>query len=193
MESTYHDWTQTLDYEGVINSLPYHQKRFHWILDQIDFPSITKNKNVLEVAFNNGKTLFWALERYGQIFKCSMFDFDPRVINWAKENNKKWDIDIFESDVQHIKKPDESFDFIFCLDVIEHLPDTVYRQMIKELYRLLEKNGQILVLIGKGKSFSHIHTIPDDEAIKDFEREGFHFLDKFSLNKSSVFWRVVKK
>jgi len=173
--------------------MPYHRRRLYNILDRIDFPSIVKDKKkVLEVAFNDGKTVFWTLDRYGQIFNCSMFDINPKVVAWAKNINKKWKIDIFEADVQHIPKPNGSFDFIFCLDVIEHLPDAVYKNMIVELFRVLRKDGQILVLIGKGKSAGHIHRIFDKEAIRDFEKRGFHLLDEFRF-KTSLFWRVVKE
>lgn len=181
MTGGYHNWISTMTYNDILIDQTFHRKRLERWLRDIDFETIAKDKDVLEVAFNNGKTIFWTLEKYGQIFNVSMFDFDPNVIEWAKQQNQKWDIDIFESDVQNIQKPNESFDIIFCLDVIEHLKEDVYLKMIKELYRVLRKGGIVIVFIGKGKSSGHINFKTDNEAILDFMETGFELFKKNEL------------
>lgn len=186
INSGYHRWTSTDTYEGMIKSLPGHRERLMAVLDQIDFRNVAKDKRVLEVAFNNGKSVFWTLEKYGPICSFSMFDFDPNVVEWTKKVNKKWDIDIFEADVQDIPRPDDSFDIVFCLDVIEHLPEDVYQKMIDEIYRVLTPGGFTLVHIGKGKASGHIHCISDTKARDDFLRRGF------TIEDNTDTWRAYK-
>lgn len=174
----YHSWLSTETYKSVVKGSPYHHKRLLKWLEDINFGKISKGKDVLEVAFNNGKTVFWALEKYGQVFNVSMFDFDTNVIKWAKEQNKKWEIDIFESDVENIQKEDSGYDIVFCLDVIEHLRDAVYLRMIKELYRVLRKGGIVIVFIGKGNASGHLNKLSDEESIEDFNRAGFKLVNR---------------
>lgn len=181
MNSGYHRWVSTMTYEDILNDQSFHRKRLDRWLKQLDFKKLSEGKDVLEVAFNNGKTVFWILEKYGQIFNVSMFDFDPQVIEWVKKHNTKWDIDIFESDVSDIQKPDESYDIILCLDVIEHLPKETYKKAIKELYRVLRKDGLVIIYIGGGSSSSHINFITDNDAILDFMKEGFNLYKKNEL------------
>lgn len=195
IHSGYHGWISEMSYDDVVASLPKHRERLETVLDAIDFAILVEDRKVLEVAFNNGKTAWWALERYGQIFDVSMFDFDPQVVEWAKKiKPAKWDVDIFEADVVSIPKPEGSFHFIFCLDVIEHLPEDTYHKMIAELYRLLTVGGWILVYIGKGHSRGHIHSISDKSAIHDFQAAGFKFDRKIDWrgNDRDSFWMVRK-
>ena len=193
--SGYHDWVDTLNYEQAIASQPEHHDRLLRALDIIGFKSLVEGKRALEVAFNNGKTVWWTLEEYGQICDVSMFDFDPKVVEWAKRiMPPKWDVDIFEADVTKIPVPASSFDFAFCLDVIEHLPADTYKKMIAELYRILTDGGRALVYIGKGNSRGHIHCISDVEAIRDFEAAGFELERRvyWRDSRKDIFW-VVRK
>lgn len=191
IKSGYHRWTNTLDYPEVIASQPEHRKRLLYALERIGYGDLVRGKSVLEIAFNNCKTVFWALERYGQICRYSMFDFDPHVVRWAREVNPGWEIDIFEADLTAVPREPGTFDFIFCLDVIEHLTKEVYQEMIRELYRLLTPGGEVLVLIGKGNASGHIHLIPDKQAIKDFQEQGFFLVDRFDYG-ADTFWRARK-
>lgn len=181
MNSGYHNWLSTMTYDTMLISAPYHEQRLYKWLKSISFKKTAKGKDILEVAFNNGKTVFWTLEKYGQISNWSMFDFNPNVVKWAKKQNTKWDIDIFESDVANIQRDNNSFDIIFCLDVIEHLKEDVYLKMIKELKRVLRKGGIVLIFIGKGNASGHLNKKTDKECILDFKNEGFELIKKTDL------------
>lgn len=47
------------------------------------------------------------------------------------------------SDITAIPEPDESFEAILCIEVIEHVPDPL--KAIKEFYRLLKPNGHLII------------------------------------------------
>ena len=65
-------------------------------------------------------------------------------INWLKNNSKSY-IKFKNEDFNQKKLSfeDESFDIIFCFDVIEHLSDT--SNLLNEAYRLLKKNGIFII------------------------------------------------
>ena len=48
-------------------------------------------------------------------------------------------------DIQDIQYPDNTFDFIYCSHVLEHVPDD--RKAIDELYRVLKPDGKALLLV----------------------------------------------
>jgi len=180
MESGYHRWVNTMTYEEMVKAQPQHRERLVGVFEQMSFRRLASGKQGIEVAFNNGKSVFWALEKYGPICEWSMFDFDPNVVLWAKSINRKWKIDIFEADVQSVPRPAGSYDFCFCIDVIEHLPEEVHQKMLIEIGRILRPGGWVLAFVGKGKRSGHIHLIDTEAAIKDFENAGFKLKTKLN-------------
>jgi len=48
-------------------------------------------------------------------------------------------------DIQDIKYPDNTFDFIYCSHVLEHVPDD--KKALEELNRVLKTNGNALILV----------------------------------------------
>lgn len=80
---------------------------------------------------------------------------------------EKWDfsgIDII-SDIINIPVEDESFDYILCSEVFEHIPDPV--KALKEFDRILKKNGEILITVPFS---SKIHFSP------------YYYYSGFSIN-----------
>jgi ubiquinone/menaquinone biosynthesis C-methylase UbiE len=53
-------------------------------------------------------------------------------------------------DIQDIQYPDNTFDFIYCSHVLEHVPDD--RKAIDELYRVLKPNGKALIMVPLNRS-----------------------------------------
>lgn len=50
----------------------------------------------------------------------------------------------FQMDICNIQFPDESFDAILCVHVLEHVPDD--RQALREMQRVLKRGGWALIL-----------------------------------------------
>ena len=53
-------------------------------------------------------------------------------------------------DIQDIQYPDNTFDFIYCSHVLEHVPDD--RKALDELYRVLKPNGKAIFLVPLDRS-----------------------------------------
>ena len=81
---------------------------------------------------------------------------------------------------------DESFDEIYMLNIIEHLPNTI--RVMEEIYRLLKKEGSVHIVT---VYWNHRHSISDpqhcsffNEVTWDFftgKRKGYYTNAKFDL------------
>ncbi len=65
--------------------------------------------------------------------------------------------DIYSFDGQHIPFESESFDFVLCTEVLEHVEN--YQKLVDEIHRVLKANGQALLTVPWSARF---HYIPYD-------------------------------
>lgn len=67
-------------------------------------------------------------------------------INWAKSHWKKEKKMKFQVGNAHkLKFPAKQFDAVFAFEIMEHVPDPT--QVLKEIKRVLKKNGYIIILV----------------------------------------------
>lgn len=143
----------------------------------VTFPARTQ---YLEVACMYGKTAFWLAERYPQ-FEVWMFDFSEKFVEHCRSHNPIGDrLHIWQGDCTNIRYGSNSFnaffDFATCLDVTEHLPDSVYRALLRELRRVIKPAAHLLLMQGNTVQVEHIHVLPEDELIANVEEAGFTWL-----------------
>lgn len=69
----------------------------------------------------------------------------------------------------NIPQKDNSFDTIFCTQVIEHVDD--HNKLINEMYRLLKPNGYVIL---SGPMYWHLHEEPHD--FFRFTKYGFKYI-----------------
>ena len=93
------------------------------------------------------------------------YKLDPNIVH--KKLNKKYNVSVkfkMES-AADISYPDNFFDRIFCISVIEHMEDLIIKKSIKEMERVLKPKGLLLLTFD-------FHPFPDDNIIgftgKDF-------------------------
>ena len=89
---------------------------------------------LLDVGCGRGDQLL-AFERLG--FNCVGIDNSPRSEDFLKEK-KIVKVNIFQ---EKFPFEEESFDFIFCKSVIEHIPLQAHPHFFSECYRVLKKAG----------------------------------------------------
>ncbi|VAY86763.1 tRNA (5-methoxyuridine) 34 synthase [hydrothermal vent metagenome] len=159
------------------SNLKYNMLRPHFNL---------KDKLVADVGCNNGYYMFRMMEDKPKkivgfdpsaIFK-SQFDF----INYFVQSDIKYEM----LGVEHLKYYETKFDFIFMLGVLYHRSDPI--NSLKSLYRILNKNGEIIVdsfmidgedevcLVPKDRyaSIPNIYFIPTVNCLKNWlNRAGF--------------------
>jgi len=82
------------------------------------------------------------LKYVSQDFHCYDGKGDGRGLHSEKWNQENIDM---ISDITEIPEPDESFDAIMCVEVLEHLPEPL--KALREFKRLLKKDGILLLTV----------------------------------------------
>jgi ubiquinone/menaquinone biosynthesis C-methylase UbiE len=67
-------------------------------------------------------------------------DYSLASVERAKE---KGYVEVKQGDIQSLPYPDNSFDFVFCTEVLEHILE--YDLALKEIFRVLRPNGVLLL------------------------------------------------
>ena len=148
------------------------------------FSTLPSNKIVLEIGCGtgNGSKL---IKKYFQTNKLYASDLDERMINIAKRKNTDDSITFEVQDATNLKYQNNSFDAVFDLGVIHHIPN--WKNCLKELKRVLKPNGQIIIEDLSIETFStpfgklmkkilkHPYTsmYKEDEFVKHLEKIGF--------------------
>ncbi|OYT67366.1 hypothetical protein B6V00_01010 [ANME-1 cluster archaeon ex4572_4] len=61
-------------------------------------------------------------------------------------SNSSGNSEIIRGDVTHLSFKPETFDLLIIADLVEHLYEEQYKKTIKEWYRVLKKNGKVMLL-----------------------------------------------
>jgi SAM-dependent methyltransferase len=92
----------------------------------------------LEVGCSNGRWLRWCSDSLG--CKCYGLDSDPTGFDGS-------DIDFNLGDVRSMSYPNETFDFVFSLGLLEHFKYDERAQILAEQVRVLKRRGFLLCQI----------------------------------------------
>jgi ubiquinone/menaquinone biosynthesis C-methylase UbiE len=104
--------------------------------------------SLLDVGCGNGVFLNWLLNQNINI-ELTGTDRSATALKYVK--TKK-----VESDIIQLPFDDSSFDCVTCLEVIEHLPVTVYKKALAELVRVSRKF--IIISVPFEEILEHAHT-----------------------------------
>ena len=115
----------------------------------------------------------------------------------------------FKEDITRMGFPDESFDLIYCSNVLEHIPDD--RAAMKEIFRVLSRGGRAIIQVPiKGKvtyedpnitdprerylhfgQEDHVRYYGEDieKRLKDagFQVNSFYMLDVLKIDSKEIF------
>jgi len=122
---------------------------FHEISDAIDLVDL-KGKRVLEIGYGRGESARYMLESKDVAYYEGI-DFSPAAYELAVNTvqhceNSKYKLfvdDIF--DHFKIQKYTRSFDVVFMLDVIEHIPRNELLDLLPMIYNSLADGGYLVV------------------------------------------------
>lgn len=125
--------------------------RLQNLLSKVTFNSKMK---VLDVGCGRGDVALFVAQK---VKETVGIDYSKAGIAIAKRIQKKAPASIsrkikfFEMDIKTLNFPDNYFDVIICIDVIEHLYKDETEIALQELSRVLKKNGVLFIHTGPNK------------------------------------------
>jgi len=104
--------------------------------------NIPDNSTIIDISAGNRpyKHLFSHC-----IYKSHEFDGNKDIMDsfrGEQSKNKDWYHDYY-GDINSLPIPNESFDYVLCTEVLEHVPEPI--KAIKELVRICKKGGKIII------------------------------------------------
>lgn len=113
---------------------------------------LEKGVKVLDIGCGRGEMVFWAVKKGAEAVGI---DYSPSAIKLAKQAQKKKGLAVREKiqfirmEGETLKFPDETFDAVFLIEVLEHLYPQQAEKVLSEIKRVL-----------KDKGFLFVHTAP---------------------------------
>ncbi|MEI7718546.1 MAG: class I SAM-dependent methyltransferase [archaeon] len=105
-----------------------------------------KSGKILDMGCNNGIYL----DGFKQLgYDCYGTDVGKDQIQKCFAKGHK--IKFFDAEKDDLPFPDETFDFIFCKSMIEHISLNRIFYLLKEFKRVLKKNGKLFILTDEWK------------------------------------------
>jgi SAM-dependent methyltransferase len=113
----------------------------HWD----EFFALGPTHDVLDAGCGNGDYTVLALATGARVWA---FDLAPRMVENARRRVSRRGMACEElrvASVVDIPYPDESFDVVMCLAVVDHVPDPMRQRAFDELSRVLRPDGEAYV------------------------------------------------
>jgi len=152
--------------------------KFRHILQYCSFSS---KKTVLDIGCGRGELVYYMVQK--GCSKATGIDYSPAAINIAKSFAAKLDKDTRErmhfvnKDVLELSE-NEKFDYIFMVDVWEHMYDHQLIPLLSKISSLLKDNGTLIITTPNGFYEKFLYPV----------KQIFHI--PFNLIKFP--WRIVR-
>ena len=140
-------------------------------LDKLPLPS---GARVLDAGCGSGRTLEELVD-YGEVYGIEL---DPQALEVARSRGIG---EVRMGRLEELPWPDQAFDLITCLDVIEHTPDD--RVALRELRRVCKPGGWLLVTVPAYPALWSLH----DDANHHYRRYGRRMLRAAAVDAG---WRI---
>jgi len=173
---------------GVMNHA--HKSIFKLGIENINFH---ENCKLLDLGFGGGMLLKILSKKYKDI-KLFGIDFSYEALKTGTKNNKKdiesGKIKLFQGDIGKIPFSENYFDVITAFQTHYHWQDL--EKKVKEIYRVLNKNGQFIIVAEKYKINYHMEKYKTKEDLKHlFIDLGFNQIE-YVETKQDMFIKGVK-
>lgn len=112
-----------------------------------------RGKKVLDAASGRGEFAYHCVKKGATVLGVDFSKDSVNLGNFIKKKLTKKEslrLNFQLMDISKLSLPDNSFDIVSMMDVIEHLPQKKLEKSIMEAHRVLRKGGKII-----------IHTIPN--------------------------------
>jgi len=141
---------------------------------------LKKGQKILDVGCGRGEIIIQCalkgIDGLGVDYSADGIGLCNKIKKGFPEKIRKH-MKFLKEDIKEIKLPDEYFDRVFMLDVVEHLHDWELEKSLEKIRKLMKKNGMFI-----------IHTTPNT----DFYRYGYPII-RFMYPVLSLIVPSIKK
>ena len=149
---------------------PIYYKALNFLISNLDKGKI-KHGVLLDAGCSRGDLVKLLLKKFPGFLVIGIdYSIDAILIAQMSTNSNS-NVKFFNCDIKKIPIKKNSVDYVFCLDVVEHLYPWELNKAIKEIYRILNPNGKLV-----------IHTFPT-KYINNFWHKILGFLRKHSIGQ----------
>lgn len=119
---------------------------FNIALDNIERE---KSIRILDIGSPKLLSLYLAIE-YGHIVHATDLQ-DQEIFNRFQKHfsdhksREKWKYIVEFQDARSLKYPDEYFDIVYSISVLEHIPDDGDKEAVNEIQRVLKRKGKAII------------------------------------------------
>jgi SAM-dependent methyltransferase len=138
-----HETARSFGYEwqNFSEILPDYITNFKWYFEHVN-PDFFKDKVVLDAGCGTGRHTF---HMAGSARQVVAMDLSQAIEVAARNNRDKENAHFIQADIYHPPFPPDSFDFIYSLGVLHHLPDP--EKGFRSLLRFLRKGGAVNIYL----------------------------------------------
>ena len=142
---------------------------------------LTKNKVVLDAACGSGYGS-WEMSTVAQ--KVTGVDICEESIEYAKEKYVADNLEYVVGSIANLPFQNEQFDVVVSFETIEHVDEVTQNLFLKEIRRVLKKDGLLIMSTPNKKTFTDMQSGRSSEFhVKEFYEEDFRvFLSEYFSN-----------
>lgn len=147
---------------------------------------IVKGKVVLDIACGEGYGSFCMAQNAKLVYGV---DIDKSCIEHASKKYSAKNIEFLQGDVSEIPLPDKCVDIVVSFETIEHLDEKKQLLFLKEVKRVLVKNGKLIISTPDKNNYSQRYSYENKFHVKEFTKQEFcsllgsHFTDLVFLGQ----------
>jgi SAM-dependent methyltransferase len=88
----------------------------------------------------------------------SLSGVEVNKVAFEKAKQNLPDADLHLADAGHLPFPDENFDCVTCIEVLEHIPAASRRQSLHEMRRVLRRGGRLVLRVPHAGTFAFLDS-----------------------------------
>uniref|UniRef100_B8HY93 Methyltransferase type 11 n=1 Tax=Cyanothece sp. (strain PCC 7425 / ATCC 29141) TaxID=395961 RepID=B8HY93_CYAP4 len=102
----------------------------------------TEPESILDVGCNVGAWLVNCRHKYPN---TRLAGVEPNAVALAVARQRLPTVDFFQSGAENLPFPDQSFQYVTCTEVLEHLPSHLWSVAFSEMQRVLQPGGRLIL------------------------------------------------
>ncbi|MFA6383043.1 MAG: class I SAM-dependent methyltransferase [Parcubacteria group bacterium] len=117
--------------------------------------SMSPGKKLLDIGSGPGHLEYWNMKINKPPFDITIYDQSSYFLNIAQE--KIPNLKAVKADLPHLPFPDNQFDGVICIDILEHIYPETALQTVYESFRILKPGGWIFISIPNRHTWTRVY------------------------------------